>query len=107
MVYFATGIDSAFSNAVVYSWSDSFWSQLWSRWVDAFHTFRDSFLYYFYDSITFSVAYKFFIFFWILLVVAFVSSLIFWDWLGKTWPFASKLKGLWNPKPTSWLFKSS
>ena len=100
MNHFTTGwlLESSFPNAIIHSWADSFYSQIWSWGVDAFHTFRDSFLYYLYDSITFPVAYKFFIFFWIMLAVAFVSSLIFWSWLGNTANVNTKLNQAVKPK---------
>lgn len=81
-----SGINAAFPNAVIYSWSDSFWSSLMSFWKNAFNSFYDSYYYYFFDSFTFSVVLKFVAYFGLLFGVAFVSSLVFgwWFW-SRSW----------------------
>lgn len=96
-----------FPNAIIYSGANSFYSQLWSWGVDSFHTFRDTVLYYLFNSMTISVIINFAAFFIIALWVAFFASLFFGDWFWSTKVRNSRIKSLWNPKPSSWLFTSS
>lgn len=93
-----SGVNAAYPNAIIYSSNDSFWNWLLSWWNSAFNTFKDTFMYYAFWSVSIEVIWRFIAFFALMLAVAYVSSLIFGWWFWTRFWFESKVKSLISKK---------